>query len=69
MSKYASNGHENGPRSRLRGPFPLVALGRFSPNMFLTGVQDDVYEVDRRADEAAVSGSLAERSGFEEFGE
>lgn len=26
MSKYVSNGHENGPRRRLRGPFPLAAL-------------------------------------------
>ena len=27
----------------VRGPFHLVALGRFSPNTLLTDVQDDTY--------------------------
>lgn len=38
---------QNGPRSFLRGPFHLVALGRFSPNTLLTCAQVDVFEVDR----------------------
>jgi hypothetical protein len=41
-----SQGHENGPRRNLRGPFHLVALGRFSPNTLLTGVQNSVSEVE-----------------------
>lgn len=46
MAKYVANDHENGPRSVLRGPFLLVALGRFSPNTLLTHAQDNVSAAD-----------------------
>ena len=47
IHKSVHNRHENGPRRSLRGPFPLVALGRFSPNTLLTYVQDDADVTDR----------------------
>jgi hypothetical protein len=41
------SGMKMAPEVAPLGPFPLVALGRFSPNTLLTGVQDDVSEVER----------------------
>ncbi|VBA36271.1 hypothetical protein LAUMK191_01344 [Mycobacterium attenuatum] len=43
VSKRVSKWHENGPQDCAWGPFPLVALSRFSPNTLLTSVQDGVH--------------------------
>jgi hypothetical protein len=42
------NGVKMAPGETLRGPFPLVALSRFSPNILLTCVQDDAHVTDGR---------------------
>lgn len=47
VPKSVPKRHENGPRSLLRGPFPLAALSRFSPNILLTPVQGDTDVTDR----------------------
>jgi hypothetical protein len=46
VTKHVTIGHENGPRSLLRGPFPLVALSQFCSSIKLTDVQDDAGVTD-----------------------
>lgn len=49
VHKSVHNRHENGPRSDLRGPFYLVALGRFCPNTLVTHAQDGAHLIERPA--------------------
>ena len=46
VTKRVTIGHENGPRSLRRGPFPLVALERVWSNKSWPEIQSNAVETD-----------------------